>query len=86
MLDAWRDVKKELFPNRPDLLTRIPPLEQLTIAKLPTGSWLMTDTCNAARKLRRLLKEAITKIAKERGMPALEIVIYEAGKMFLLSF
>ncbi len=84
MLKAWRGVTMELYPNQQDLLEQILPANQLTITKLAKGGWLMTDTCSAARRLQRLLKEAITKISLECGMTAIEIVIYEAGKRFLL--
>ena len=40
----------------------------------------MTDTCNAARKCRKLLMESIKKIAEEDGMDPDQIQIWEAGK------
>ena len=42
----------------------------------------MTDTCNAARKFRRLLIEAMNEIEKKEGMPSNQINIFEAGKLY----
>ena len=52
---------------------------ELTLAKLAKGGWIMTDTCNAARKYRRLLMESIKKIAEEDGMSPDQITVWEAG-------
>ena len=43
------------FPNRPDLLEMIPLPEDITLSKLGDGGAVITDTCNTARKLRRIL-------------------------------
>ena len=58
-----------MHPNRPDLLKRIPQDNELTIAKLADGGWVMTDICNAARKYHRLLVKSIKQIAEEEGIP-----------------
>ena len=42
----------------------------------------MTDTCNAARKFRRLPIEAITEIAKKEGLTSNQINIFEAGQLY----
>ena len=90
MIEAWREVTERLYPNRPDLLARIPASADLTIAKLAKGGWIMTDTCSAARRFRRLLKAEIHKIGKEMGMTDGDIQIYEAGTLtyhrFLLLY
>ena len=41
---------------------------------------LETDTCNAARKFRKLFIEAIHEVAKEEGLDDGEILVYEAGE------
>ena len=41
----------------------------------------MTDTCNAARKYRRLLVESIKQIAEEEGIPKKQIKVFKAGKV-----
>ena len=79
MIQRWRDLTAKLYPNRPDLLARIPMAHELTLAKLAKGGWIMTDTCNAARKYRRLLMESIKKIAEEDGMSPDQITVWEAG-------
>ena len=58
-----------MYPKRPDLLERITQVNELTISKLADGSWVMTDTCNAARKYLRLLVESIKQIVEEEGIP-----------------
>ena len=62
MLTAWCEITKREYPGRQDLLYMIPSPFQLLIANIAMGGWIMTDTCNAARKFRRLLIEAITEI------------------------
>lgn len=80
MIQRWRDLTAKLYPNRPDLLERIPKAHELTLAKLAHGGCVMTDTCNAARKYRRLLMEAIKQIAEEDGMTVEQIAVWEAGE------
>ena len=41
---------------------------------------MMTDTCNAASKYRRLLVESIKQIAEEEGILKERIKLFEAGK------
>ena len=84
MLEEWLEVTKELYPDRPDLWALIPKAEALTIAKLAKSGWIMTDTCNAARKFRRLFIEAIREVAKEEGLDEKEIAVWEAGELNIL--
>ena len=70
-----------MYPNRPDLLARIPQANELTIAKLADGGWVMTDTFNAARKYFRTLVESIKQIADEEGIPKDQIQLFESGKV-----
>ena len=76
MIEIWREVTKRMFPDRDDLLDRLPLPTDLTLSKLAKGS-LMTDTCTTARKIRRLLVEAVTKAAKDSGMSDDGITIFE---------
>ena len=48
------------------------------MAKLGFGSFTTTDTCNTAQKLRRILNEHISNVAKEQGYSESEIKTYEA--------
>ena len=58
-LRRWREVTAREFPNRPDLLELIPNERSIDLTKLTTGDGgaITTDTCNSARKTRRLLVE-----------------------------
>jgi len=80
MIQRWRELTASMYPARPDLLEQIPLAKELTLAKLAHGGWVMTDTCNAARKYRKLLIESIKKIAEEDGMDPDQIQVWEAGK------
>ena len=80
MLETWHEVTVREYPNRPDLILLLPKAGKLLVAKLAMGGWLMTDTCNPARKFRRLLMKAISEVAEKEGMSADEIQIYEAGE------
>ena len=42
---------------------------------------MMTDTCNSARKYRRLIVEPIKQIAEEEGIPKERIKVFESVKM-----
>ena len=46
----------------------IPQSQALTLAKLANNGMVSTDTCNTARKTRRLLCDAIRKFAIEQGL------------------
>ena len=70
-----------MYPNRHELLASIPQANELTISKLSDGSWVMTDTCNAASKYRRLLVESIKQIAEEEGILKERIKVFESVKV-----
>ena len=80
MLDQWRVITAKLYPGRQDLLDRIPQAAQLSMAKLAKNGWIMTDTCHAATKFMRLFVESIIQVAKDEGLPAREIKVYQAGE------
>ena len=82
MLTAWREITKREYPGRQDLLAMIPSPCHLSIAKISKSGWIMTDTCNAARKFRRLPIDAITEISNKEGMASNQINIFEAGKLY----
>ena len=84
IIDVWRAITLREFPGRQDLMDILPMDSQLTLAKLAMGGWIMTDTCNPARRFRRLLIEAITRIAIEEGMDKDDISIFEAGECWIL--
>jgi hypothetical protein len=79
LLTQWREATEKLYPDHQDLLEKIPKASELSMAKLRLfGSFTTTDTCNAAQKLRRILNEHITNVAKEQGYSESEIKTYEA--------
>ena len=78
MLEYWRTVTAREYPGRQDLLDQIAEGSSLSLAKFAKGSLVMTDTCNAARKFRRLMIEAIKDAAKEEGMRDDSIHVFEA--------
>ena len=49
------------FPERSDLLELIPDMSSIDISKLTDGA-VTTDTCNSARKARRILVEIVSQI------------------------
>ena len=67
LLRNWREVTARMFPNRQDLLDQLPLPLKLTLARFHNKGWIMTDTCNTARKFRRLLREHIVRLAKEEN-------------------
>ena len=81
MLTDWREITKREYPGRQDLLDMIPCPCQLSISNIYKGGWIMTDTCNATRKFRRLLFDTITEITKKEGITRNQLNIYEAGKL-----
>lgn len=77
LLDFWRTVTAEMYPDRDDLLELIPPSSELSFAKLAKG-FTMTDTCNVARRIQHLLQEEIKKICKKKGMNDDEIEMHQS--------
>lgn len=77
LLQKWRDITAELFPNQQDLFGTIPMPAELTLAKAAKKGIIMTDTCNTTCKLRRLLIEQIKAIAKEEGMSSDQSATFE---------
>jgi hypothetical protein len=76
LLDEWRATTVRMFPTRQDLHDMIPTQSDLSIAKLKDAN-VMTDTCNTARKHRRLMIEAIKKAALDSGMSVEDITAFE---------
>jgi hypothetical protein len=78
LLEKWRSVFEELYPDRQDLLEKIPQPSELTLAKLARDGFAMTDTCNTAQQIQHLIAEAVQDIAKEHGLLAEEIKLRES--------
>ena len=67
----------EIFPDNANLLCLVPSAGDLSLAKLAGKGMVMVDTCNTARKFRRLLIEQIRQIAIEKGWNEENIKIFE---------
>ena len=78
LLDLWREKTTVMYPNEPELLQQIPKREGLSVSKFNNTN-VMTDTCNTARKLQRLLGEAIKEACQEAGIPDAEIKVFEGN-------
>ena len=78
LITQWKDATTKLYPECPDLQDLIPDISKLCISRLGLKSFTTTDTCATARKLRRILNESIQEIAKEKGLSADQIMIFEA--------
>ena len=78
LLEKWRLVTSEMYPDRSDLLDQIPRAEELTLAKLAKEGFTMTDTCSTAQKIQRLIGQAIDDIAKKEGLSADEINVRQS--------
>ena len=57
-----------MFPDRQDLLDKLPYPMKLTLARLSGNGWLMTDMCKTSQKFQKLLREVIEEEAKENVM------------------
>ena len=67
-----------MYPGNVDLLAKLPDPSRLTLARLANNGFLMTDTCDTARKFRRQLRAVIEAEALEQGMTAEEINMYQS--------
>ena len=67
-----------MFPDRQDLLDKLPDPMKLALAQLVKHGWLMNDMCNTALKLWKLLRKVIKSEEQENGMTQDEINVYEA--------
>ena len=75
LLDKWRDKTAEMYPDKPELLQYIPTRDGLKLSKLNNID-LMTDTCNTARKVARLLAKSIKEACREENMTDEQIAVY----------
>ena len=57
-------------PGNVDLLAKLPDPSRLTLARIAKNGFLMTDTCDTARKFWRQLRAVIEIEALEQGMIA----------------
>ena len=78
LLQNWRNVTAKMYPGNANLLAKLPDPSRLTLARLAKNGFLMTDTCDTARKFWRQLRAVIEAEALEQGMSADEINAYEA--------
>jgi hypothetical protein len=78
LISQWRAATDLLYPDRPDLLSKLPLAKDLSMAKLGMDSFTTIDTCNGAQKIRRILNEQIKKVAKESGLSEDQIKTFEA--------
>ena len=75
LLEKWRSVTAELFPDHNDVLNQIPRPKELTLSKLAKEGFTMTDTCSTAQKIQRLLGVAIQDIGVKEGLSEDEIAV-----------
>ena len=75
LLDKWRDKTAEMYPDKPELLQYIPTRDGLKLSKLNSID-LMTDTCNTARKVAKLLAESIKEACRGEDMTEKQIAVY----------
>ena len=61
-LQRWRQTIEKMYSN---YIYNIPDIKSLDIGKLGKGGAITTDTCNGARKTRRLLIDNITLAIKK---------------------
>ena len=66
----WKQVTAGEFPDRSDLLNMIPSPYSIEINKICDGVTITTKTCNAARKVRRLLVKSIEGCVNETRLHA----------------
>ena len=78
LLEKWRLVTSELYPDRSDLLDQIPRAGELTLSKLAKEGFTMTDTCSTTQKIQRLISEAIDDIASKEGLSPDEIKVRQS--------
>ena len=51
LLNNWHDITRGMFPDRQDLLDKLPDPTKMTLARLANHGWLMTDMCKTALTL-----------------------------------
>ena len=78
LLLHWRKTTARMYPDRSDLLDRIPLPSKLTLARLHKNGWLMTDNCPTAMKFKRLLHQEIAKQACAEDISEEEIRVRQS--------
>ena len=79
LLETWRTVTVELFPNQLDLVNLIPRASDLTMSKIEKQGIIMTDTCSTACKFLQLLIDDIKNLAVQEGWSADMADIFEGS-------
>jgi hypothetical protein len=74
LLDEWRKMTAEMYPNDSELLASIPYSADMCPTKL-IGGFLSHDNCATANKTGNIVTEMILKIGKDAGMSEQDLTI-----------
>ncbi len=78
LLQEWKDVTLEMFPQCQDLIDMIPDPSDISPTKL-LGGMVSTDTCNTARLTRQTLCDAIIKEGREAGLEDDKLLMFQGN-------
>jgi hypothetical protein len=78
LLQEWKDVTLEMFPQRQDLIDMIPDPSDMSPTKL-LGGMVSTDTCNTAQLTRQTLCDAIIKEGREAGLEDDKLLMFQGN-------
>ena len=75
-LERWSEKMKAIYPTYKH---DIPPPNQMNLYKLGAGGAVTSDTCNAARKTSRILKEKIEQAAIRMSRPGDDVSVIQVS-------
>ena len=75
LLDQWREITEDMFPERPELLAQIPTSKSMCVSRM-LRSQIATDTCNTAQAVQAELPNQVFALCRELGIAEDELVIF----------
>ena len=76
MLQEWRDITADMYPDEPDLLDGLPNPKEIDVIRL-LGGMLSHDTYSTAQLEGFKLADVIIKLGQEAGLSGDKHVVYQ---------
>jgi hypothetical protein len=76
LLKAWRDMTANMYPNKPELVNRIPKPDEMSPTKL-LGGFISHDNCAMANKTGVIVAEKILDVGQSTGLSNDKLVMYQ---------
>ena len=75
LLDQWRDMTKEMFPEQPGLWEQIPTSKSMCVSRM-LRTQTATDTCNTAQAVQKELPNLVFSLCRDLGIAEDDLVMF----------